>query len=174
MNEHSNTRVIVVVIAISALLQIALAPNVAIRGAIPNFLLVAVVCVAMLTDSRTGCLVGFFCGLLFDLVGIGPLGVMTATLTLVGYLTGYFAKNLITESLTATMIFLVVCALISELIYCIFLAITGEVASFGQSLYMRVLPSAVYDTIFAAICFPLVRRYLKTPTDRMRKKNQLM
>ena len=65
----------VVVGAVAALLlQIVLAPNIAVFSAMPNFLVVYVLVVAMVRPGTSLYVLAFVLGLLSDLLGYGPVG----------------------------------------------------------------------------------------------------
>lgn len=173
MEIKKDTKVLALVIAICAVLQIAIAPNIKIGNATPNLLLVAVVCSAVLKGSKVGCITGFVSGLLFDLLGVGPLGGMVAVFTIVGYVVGVFARDLLLESWPMTVVLLALCALFSELIYAILLSIVGANPSFLKSLYLCVLPATLYDAVFACLCYSLVKKYLNPVGTLMKNENRL-
>lgn len=161
------------VIGICVVLQLALAPNIAIAGAKPNFLLVAVVCAGVLAGSRTGVIVGFSAGLLYDLIAQGPFGTMIITLALVGFVVGYFARGLMLESMGMTIVVFVVSTLFAEFVDAVLLTIAGVNSSFLTALYMNVLPSALYDTVFAIICFLIMRHFMAPASARMTSNTKL-
>ena len=71
------------VILLAVVLQVALAPHLSIGGAIPNFLLLAVIGVALMEGPRYGTMAGFVAGLAFDLIGTGAIGPMALVLSLI-------------------------------------------------------------------------------------------
>lgn len=73
MGEKNN--LVLVVGAIAAfVLQIALAPAVALFSAQPNFLLAYALVVAIVIPTEAGPVLPFVMGLLYDLTGTGPGG----------------------------------------------------------------------------------------------------
>ena len=157
--KHDD-RTLAITVAICAVLQIMVAPNIRIAQATPNFLLIAVVATAIMKGPRVGCTTGFIAGLVFDLITTGPFGAMAAILTVVGFGVGYFARGLILESTWMTLVLLAFCALFAEFLYLLLLAIVGDVPAFGTALYTRMLPSALYDIVFACIGFPLMKHFI--------------
>lgn len=152
-----NTRkVLVILLVICAVLQVMLAPNIAIGGVSPNFMLLPAVCAGIIADARQGCIFGFTSGLIFDLSTTGPLGAMTFILTLVGFLVGVFANDLLSENWLMPVGVLLVASLLTEILHVIISAMFG-VAPFFHSLIFVALPGTVYDTVFGFLCFPLLR-----------------
>lgn len=68
--------------------HVGLAPHLAVRGAAPDVLLVAVVAVAVRRGARTGAGFGFAAGLGADVFLATPLGTSALAYTLVGHLLG--------------------------------------------------------------------------------------
>jgi len=84
-------------VVVAALLQAGLAPYMAIGGVAPNFLLLVVVTIALVEGPAAGCSAGFAAGLIFDLLGTGPVGPMVLVLSVTGYLAGLLHENLFAE-----------------------------------------------------------------------------
>lgn len=166
-------RILAWVIAACVILQLALAPNIAIGGAIPNFLLIAVVCAGVIKGSRTGCITGFAAGLLYDLISDCPFGTMTMTLAIVGFVIGYFAWGLLVESLGMTIALFAASTVFAEFMNAVLLTISGKDTSLWQALYLNVLPSAAYDTLFAVICFLIMKRFMAPASARMSGSTRL-
>lgn len=166
LEKHDN-RVIGITMAICFVLQLVLAPNIVIGDARPNFLLIAVVCVAIFKGSRTGCIAGCVAGVVLDLISTGPMGAGLILLSIVGFAVGRVAKGILIESTVMTIIVLIVCALVSELLYALLLSIFGVNPHLGSSIVLFALPSAAYDSFFACICFPIVKHFIAPMSDRM-------
>ncbi len=158
---------ILVISFIALLLQIILVPNIAINGIGPNLVLLGVVLVAMKNGPAASCVTGFFCGLIYDLVNFGPLGVMAFLLALVGYVIAMLNNQKSSSSLSKGassdnwfigMLMFIITALIVEIGYGLALSLTGYEISFGSSFIFRVLPSLLYDAVIALIVFGV--RYL--------------
>lgn len=143
------------------LLQAGLAPYVAIGGVVPNFLLLAAVTLALVEGPVVGAIAGFSCGLLFDLLGSGPVGPMAIVLCVVGYLAGSLASNLFAEGWLLPLTVFAVASFAAELAYAIFLVVLGADVSLLTVLWRVVLPSAVYNTTLALLAYPFLARFLR-------------
>jgi rod shape-determining protein MreD len=152
MDSKATSMQTIVVTALAALLlQVMLAPAIAIASVVPNFMLVATAILAMRNNPLRATLIGFTLGLLFDLVTQGPFGCMTLLLTLLGYLVGSLNKGAFTGGLLVDMVTLLLAALMGELFNSIVYAVVGMNPEFFLSLAVKVLPGVLYDSICGLI-----------------------
>lgn len=149
-------------ILVAAVLQVALAPHIAIGGVVPSLLLLVVITLAFAEGSQAGAVAGFAAGLLFDLLGAGPVGAWALVFTLTGYAAGALQTNMFAEGwlLPLTVVFLA--SALAESSYAIFLTVvgTGE-GGFWASVWGRALPGAVYNSVLALLAYPWLARFLR-------------
>lgn len=150
-----------IVMLIAMVLQAGLAPYITILGVTPNILLLAVVSVALSSGPDEGALAGFVGGLLFDLLGTGPVGVMALVLTLTGFLAGLLHSELFAEGWLLPLTVLAVAALSSEVAYGLLIRMFGEGFPFWRAFLTKMLPGAAYDTVLALLVFPWSSRFLR-------------
>jgi len=81
--------------------HVGIAPHLAVRGAAPDVLLVAVVAVAVRRGSRTGAGFGFAAGLGADIFLATPLGTSALAYTLVGHVLGRSRRSRASASASA-------------------------------------------------------------------------
>ncbi len=146
---------------IATLLQVGLAPYMSIGGVTPNFLLIVVVTLALTMGPTEGAIAGFSAGLLFDLVGTGPLGPMALVLSVTGYLAGLLHEQMFAEGWLLPITVFAIAALSAEVAYGLVLGILGEGGPFWQSFFTRMLPAAVYNTALALLVYPWLARFLR-------------
>lgn len=77
---HSQ-RALAILIAVAAVLQVALAPQISILGGRINFMVILAGAVALMGNASQAVYVGFGAGLLYDLTSPVPVGLMTLILT---------------------------------------------------------------------------------------------
>lgn len=140
---------------VAVALQLVLAPNVAIMGAMPNFILVYVGIAAMNHRSDMVPVLAFACGLVADLMGTSTVGVMAALLTLVALLACRVSVILGSESFAVSLMVSMVCSLLVEVAFAGYYIIAADVPVVS-ALFMRALPCALYDCAVALILFPLL------------------
>jgi rod shape-determining protein MreD len=78
---------------VAALLQVVVVSSIVVRGGAPDLLLVTVVALGLLRGSIPGAVLGFFGGLIVDLVTLGTLGVTSLVLTLGGFWAGRYGET---------------------------------------------------------------------------------
>lgn len=161
MSSISRPIVAALALLIASVLQVLVAPNISLLGGSPNFLLIIVVVMALSEGSSEGATLGFIAGLLFDLLGSGPVGPAAFVLTLVGYVAGSLHQNMFSEGWIAPLIVLGTASLLGELVYMLVLVVLGSGMSFGAALLTKVLPNALYSLFIGVVSFPLVARAFK-------------
>ena len=145
----------------AAFLQAALAPYMAIGSVVPNIMLIVVVTLALVEGPAAGCALGFACGLIFDLLGSGPVGPMILVLTVTGYLAGLLHANLFAEGWLLPITVLAIAALGSELAYGLIMDLFGAGGPFLTMFLTKMLPGAVYNTALALLVYPWLARILR-------------
>lgn len=146
----------------AAMLQIAMAPHLAIAGVVPNLLLLVVVTLALVQGPAAGCTAGFAAGLTLDLLGTGPIGSWALVLCVMGYLAGTLHANLFAEGWLLPVSVVLVASLVAEMSYGFVLRILGEGPVFGAAFVRLMLPGAVYDTALAVFVYPWLTKVLKS------------
>ena len=111
MGEKNN--LVLVVGAIAAfVLQIALAPAVALFSAQPNFLLAYALVVAIVIPTEAGPVLPFVMGLLYDLTGTGPVGGMALLLVIACFLASRVFSLMDNDTLFMPLAIFTACALL--------------------------------------------------------------
>jgi rod shape-determining protein MreD len=148
-------------VLLAALLQAGLAPYLAIGGVTPNFLFLVVVTLALVQGPTPGASAGFAAGLIFDLLGSGPVGPMALVLSVVGYAAGLLHEQMFAEGWLQPLMVLGIAALATEIAYGVLLGLLGEGAPFFASLLTKMVPTALYNTVLALLVYPWLARFLR-------------
>lgn len=143
------------------LLQVAIAPHIAIGGIVPNMLLLVVVTLALVQGPRSGMVAGFSAGLIFDLLGTAPIGPGALVLCLVGFVAGSLQANTFAEGWTLPLVVLFIASLIAEVAYGIVLAVLGEGGAVLGAVLTVMVPGAVYNAALAVLLYPWLARFLR-------------
>jgi len=143
-------------------LQVALAPHMAVFGVVPNFVFLVVVTVALTQGPVAGGVSGLVGGLVFDLLGSGLVGPFGLVLAVVGYAAGMLSANLFAEGWRLPVTVVAVAGLTTEVAYGIVLAVLGAGVPFWRALVTVMLPGAIYHTALAVLAFPVLARLLRT------------
>jgi len=151
----------VVAFLIAVLLQVMVAPYIAIGGVSPNFLMITVIIMALAEGANTGTVLGFIAGLLFDLLGAGPVGPMALVLSVTGYITGLVQENLFAEGWLLPVAIITGATFASEILYMIVILFMGTQTSLWGAFIGIVLPSTLYNAVCATIVCPILTRALR-------------
>lgn len=150
-----ETVVLVIGGVVAFVLQCALAPNISVMGAMPNFALAFVASVGMLRRFDAVVVVAFVLGLLTDLAGGGTVGVSAALLTLAAFVASRASAMLGSESLSSSLLISMAVSLVIEAIYALFYIATASVPAV-DAFALRALPCALYDCAVVLIIMPLL------------------
>ena len=173
MDDARATAALAVGAVFAVLLQVMLAPNIAITQALPNFTAAYVLAVAVACPERAGSVLAFALGLAFDFMGAGPLGAMSFLLVLASFLASRAFSALDNDTLFIPLFVLAVSLLVVELAYGAFLVGTGSAASVLDAFVFRALPCTLYDCVAALAMYPLVVRFV-AGSARLRTPNAFL
>ncbi len=146
---------LVVGAAVAFALQIVLAPNISILGAMPNFALVYVATSSMLAKRDMVPVVAFACGLALDLVGTHTVGVYAGLFVAASFAAMRASAFFGNDTLTATFAISVTCSLLVEVFYAGFYVSVSDVSAVS-ALVSRALPCALYDCAMVFIVLPVL------------------
>lgn len=153
---------VIVGAVIVTLLQIALAPNIALFSAMPNFMVVYVLIVAMVRPGASLYVLAFVLGLLYDLFGYGPVGAMPFLLILLSFIVSRAFALLNNDTVFVPLALFVAADFLLELLYAAFLLGLGMADSVIDALIYRALPCALYSTVAGLVLYPIARHFLAT------------
>lgn len=122
-------------------LQLALAPNIALGNGRINFALIYAAVFSLSVGGREGVLCGFFAGLVFDLSTTGPIGLMALLLTVMSYLLGAEERNRMADGFPATLAQFGVASLTVIFAYHLAMLMAGQADGIIDVLFMRTLPT---------------------------------
>jgi rod shape-determining protein MreD len=143
-------------------LQVSLAPHLAVFGIVPNLVFLVVVTVALTQGPVAGGVSGLIGGLVVDLLGVAAVGPYGLVLAVVGYSAGMLSANLFAEGWLLPVTVVAVASLSAEIALGVVLTVLGTSVEFWHSLVTVMLPSAVYHTVLAVVAYPLLARLLRT------------
>lgn len=146
---------------VALVFQIVLAPNIAISSIMPNFLLAYVLVVALVRPKNISTIVlAFVFGLLFDLMGHGPVGAMALLSTVSAFTVSRLYVMLNNDTLFMPLATLAIAAIVVEALYAVFMIVAGVGIGFGEAFLFRALPSTLYDCVIGLILYPFAAKFL--------------
>ena len=155
-------RIAIVVGAVLAVfLQVALAPYISIMGAMPNFIIVFVLIVAMSRPHSFGAVLPFVLGLVYDLTAGGPVGAMAFSLTAFSYLAARLYASFENDTLFMPLAIMALGILAIELSYAVFLMMFGYSVGIIDALAYRIFPCLAYDLVIGVILYLFTTRFFR-------------
>lgn len=151
---------IAIVAVVAVLLQIIVAPYIAISAAVPDIIAVAAVLIAVVRGEKYGCAIAFVLGLLYDLFSGGPVGPMAFILVLVTYLAARLYVAINNDAPIMPILVAAISLLVIEVAYGIFLSILGYEGGVVGLVVYRALPVFLYDLVLAIVLYLPVKRLL--------------
>lgn len=148
-------------VLVATILQAGLAPYLAIGGVVPDFLLLVVVTLALVEGPGAGASAGFAAGLMFDLLGTGPLGPAILVLTVTGYLAGMMHEAMFAEGWLLPLTVLAIAAISAELAYGLVMDLLNAGGPFMATFTHKMLPGALYNVALALLVYPWLARFLR-------------
>lgn len=158
MNRESVAGIVGALIAV--VLQIVLAPSIALFAAVPNFIVAFCVVRAVATPYKAGSLIPLALGLVFDLVGGGPVGAMAFVLVLVTFAASRLFAALNNDTLFMPVAVILASTMLVEVLYGLVVVACGAGVSFGDAFLYRVLPCMLYDCVIGLLLYPIAVRVL--------------
>lgn len=142
-----NRREFLALALVCLVLQVAVAPNIALGNGRANFGLVFAGVASLLVGGRIGVLCGFLAGLVFDLSTTGPIGLMAFLLTIGSYVAGIEARNRMADDFPGSMRLFGWMALAVTLLYHVAMFLVGEATSLMDVVFLRTVPTLVLTLV---------------------------
>ena len=160
MNVTRESLVVGIGGAVAVLLQIVVSPYIALFSAQPDVLLAYVLVVAIVRPHDAGPVLPFVLGLVYDLMGTGPVGGMAFLFVLVSFLASRAFSVLDNDTVFMPLTILVVATFLVEMLYGALLIALGLSVSPVDAFLYRALPCSLYDCVVGLVLYPIVARLL--------------
>lgn len=166
MTVERDQIVVFIGVIVTILLQLIVAPIFAGISAQPNFLMAFCLALAIVRPDKSYMVLPFCLGLLFDLMGEGPVGAMSFLFVLFSFFAARAFLLLDNNTVVMPVTVLIVCAFLIELLYAALMLTLGVDGGLVDAFLYRALPCALFDSIAGIIFYPLLSRFLSpSPTD---------
>ena len=143
---------------IAVLLQITVAPAITLFEAVPNFIVAFCIVRAVATPAASGSVMPLVLGLLFDLMGGGPVGGMAFVLVLVTFLASRLFMALNNDTLFMPVAIMLACIMLVEVMYGLIVVVCGADVPLGEAFLYRTLPCMLYDCVIGLLLYPIAAR----------------
>lgn len=150
---------------IAALLNLTISAQIKIGNATPDIVLIATVCVGLLSGRKAGALMGFGGGMLEGVFSTMPLGSTAMTKLIIGYVSGSLKERIVSSSIIWPMIVAFVATLFHELFRYALWKMIGVEYLPPLGFLNSVLPQALYNSVLVIIVFPLTKQFFTKDTE---------
>lgn len=162
--------VVVIMIMISFLLQCSVFGRFAFAGITPNLLIVLTSSFGFMRGEKEGLLIGFFCGLLNDIIFGDILGFYALILMYIGYINGKFSRIFYPEDIKLPLALIVISDLSYGMICYVLMFLLRGRFDFPYYFIRIILPEAVYTILMTCIFYPIILK-INTKLERKEKRS---
>ncbi len=166
-------RIIVTAVIIVAcfLLQCTVFQTLAIGSISPNLLIVVTASFGFMRGHKEGLLVGFFCGILIDLLFSNVIGFYALVYMFIGFGNGFFRSFFFPEDVRLPIALIAASDFLCNLvIYFVLFWFRGRFA-FGYYLGHTILPELVYTMVIAIVLYYILLR-INQRLERIERKRE--
>lgn len=147
---------------LAVVLQIVLAPNVAVFGTMPSFVIAYCVVIPMLLPGTASYVIVFCAGFVADLLGYGPVGALPFILLLCAFLVGHAQNTFGNGTLFVSCLIVLAFVLVAHFLHAAFmLAVTSSYTA-SEAFLLVAIPESLYDSLLAVLLYILFRRIFST------------
>ncbi len=153
------------VLIVAIYLEVALAIDARLLGAVPALALIVIVAIALRLGPLWGAAVGFASGLLIDVAVQGPFGASALVLTPIGWAVGAWAERRRRVTLGLALLALlgaVTVAVVSDVVVTIVIEQQG--VAWG-SVGVRALAEIASTLLIGIVTLAVLRRVLRQPSE---------
>lgn len=145
--------VIAIIIIVCFLLQCTIFKSLSIASISPNLLVVVTASFGFMRGRKEGLFVGFFCGILIDLLFGDVIGFYALIYMFIGYLNGFFKRIFFPDEIRLPIFLIALSDFCCNIvIYFILFWFRGRFA-FGYYLLHTILPELVYTMAVAILLY---------------------
>jgi rod shape-determining protein MreD len=137
----------------TALLQVTVAPRLALAGIKPDLMLIVVVSWSLLRGGREGIVWAFLGGLWLDLLAGGPLGVSALALMAVSLACSIGALNIFRSHLLLPLLTILWGTVVFGLVYLSLLQSLGYTVAWLDALRRVTLPSMILNALVMPLLY---------------------
>jgi len=158
-----------VVVVLLVVMQVTVFPHLRFFGVVPDLGLVFAIAVAYYHGPEAGALVGFACGLLYDLFLETPLAMAALAYALTAYAVGLLQAGLLRAPRGISVLLGGVGGLAGGLVFIAIGGLAGVSGMWTAHALEVVALSAVYDALLAPAVFWLVRQLGSPERDQAQR-----
>lgn len=138
------------------LLETTVFHHLAIASVIPNLLIVVTSSFGFMRGKKEGALVGFFCGLLKDILSGGLVGFYALIYTLIGYCNGFFHRLFYDEDIKLPIALIAASEFVYSMVIYLFLFMLRSDFKFDYYFGHIIMPELVYTILITLGLYQII------------------
>lgn len=144
-----------IILLVVNVLQSTVFDGIRIKGISPNFSIMIIVSFALLRGSKEGSMVGFFTGLIMDIVFSTSRGYLAIVGACIGYFCGKFNKDFYRENLVLPFLLTLISTTIYEFTISLPFLMRGKI-NYIYFIRNIIFPEIIYTIILSIVVYQLV------------------
>lgn len=148
--------VVTIFIWLCFILQCSVFGSLSFAGIIPNLMIILASSFGFMRGEKEGLIIGFFCGLLNDILFGSFLGFYALLLMYIGYLNGKFSRIFYPEDIKLPIALIITSDLSYGMICYVLMFMLRGRFQFTYYFTHIILPEALYTTVVTLFLYPLI------------------
>lgn len=153
-----KTLIIGIIIAVNLIFQSTLLQYFKIYGVLPNTGLILVISFAIYNGKNKGALIGFFVGLLQDIMFGRIIGLNACVYMITGYLVGIINRKVFKENLLIPFTLTALATVFYEIINLLLIYLLGYRIELFNFFKKMIVTEVLYNSIFSVIIYIYVTK----------------
>ena len=138
------------------ILECTVFPNLSLASITPNLLIVVTSSFGFMRGKKEGMMVGFICGILFDIMFSDLIGFYTLIYSVLGYANGFFRKIFYPDDIKLPLILIAASDFLYGNIVCIFMFIMRSRFDYFYYLKSIIIPELIYTILVTLIFYSII------------------
>lgn len=164
--------IVTLFILVCFVLQSSVFYKFAFAGIIPNLMIILTSAFGFMRGEKEGLLIGFFCGLLYDIFFGSFLGFYALLLMYTGYLNGKFSRIFYPEDIKLPIALIVTSDLSYGIICYVLLFMLRGKFEFTYYFTHIILPEALYTILVTVFLYPILLKVNQKLEVREKRREQ--
>jgi rod shape-determining protein MreD len=156
MKPVSNTAQMALGFLVVFLLQVGLASNLAVFGAVAEITLCFAIANGFRVSADSAVICGFLLGALVDLYAGSPLGTRAMSYSLVAWSSASIMSRGMVDTIPARLITMVVLIFCGEMITALLISVVSRDSFIAHHLLTLVIPGGLYSSLVALFFIPMI------------------
>lgn len=155
------------------ILECTVFPSMSFASITPNLLIIVTSSFGFMRGKKEGMMVGFICGLLFDIMFSDLIGFYTLIYTVLGYANGFFRKIFYPDDIKLPLILIAASDFLYGNIVCIFMFIMRSRFHYFYYLKSIIIPELIYTILVTLVLYQIIlqiNRKLESEEQRSASK----